>query len=170
MKIDDFGQAYFSSNEIFDLLYEKPNLKLSDFLVEDPTQYNQSVVSTHSGFEQLGTYSPMAGSVDDFDQLNQSQWRMPKEYQALDIADWLLKQCQTQVELQRVGQELLLYQERNLFELLKYLKYFVDTMRANNLVWGVGRGSSVASYVLYLIGVHRINSIYYDLDISEFLR
>jgi DNA polymerase III alpha subunit len=43
-------------------------------------------------------------------------------------------------------------------------------MRKHNIVWGVGRGSSVASYVLYLIGVHKINSMYYDLDIEEFLR
>jgi DNA polymerase III alpha subunit len=34
----------------------------------------------------------------------------------------------------------------------------------------VGRGSSVASYVLYLLGVHRIDSMFYDLDPSEFLR
>jgi DNA polymerase III alpha subunit len=60
--------------------------------------------------------------------------------------------------------------DRNLFQLLQYLKYLVDTMRKHNIVWGVGRGSSVASYVLYLIGVHKINSMYYDLDIEEFLR
>ena len=46
----------------------------------------------------------------------------------------------------------------------------VDIMRKNNVVWGVGRGLSVASYVLYLIGVHKIDSLYYDLDIEEFLR
>jgi DNA polymerase III alpha subunit len=54
--------------------------------------------------------------------------------------------------------------------LLFYLKYLVDAMRENKIVWGVGRGSSVASYVLYLIGVHRIDSIKYDLDIKEFLK
>ena len=54
--------------------------------------------------------------------------------------------------------------------LLKYLKYLVDTMRENKIVWGVGRGSSVASYVLYLIGVHKIDSIKYELDIKEFLK
>jgi DNA polymerase III alpha subunit len=37
-------------------------------------------------------------------------------------------------------------------------------------VWGVGRGSSVASYVLFLIGVHRIDSMKYNLDYKEFLR
>jgi DNA polymerase-3 subunit alpha len=60
--------------------------------------------------------------------------------------------------------------ERDLFPLLRYLKYLVDTMRNNNVVWGVGRGSSVASFVLYKMGVHRINSLYYDLDPAEFLK
>ena len=64
----------------------------------------------------------------------------------------------------------MLFQERNLFDLLRYLKYLVDTLRANHMIWGVGRGSSVASHVLYLLGVHRINSIFYDLDVQEFLR
>jgi len=48
--------------------------------------------------------------------------------------------------------------------------YLVDFMRENEIVWGVGRGSSVASYVLYLIGVHRIDSIKFGLDWREFLR
>ena len=78
--------------------------------------------------------------------------------------------CDTDAQLQRCGQELLLFQERNLFDLLRYLKYLVDTMRSHNMIWGVGRGSSVASYVLYLLGVHRIDSIYYDLEPTEFLR
>jgi DNA polymerase III alpha subunit len=92
------------------------------------------------------------------------------EYLELDIAQHVLGLCATQEELQRVGQELLLYQERDLFNLLRYLKYFVDTMRKNSVVWGLGRGSSVASYILYLLGVHKINSLYYDLPIEEFLK
>jgi len=78
--------------------------------------------------------------------------------------------CSSDAELQRVGQELMLFQERNMFNLLRYLKYLVDTMRTHNIVWGVGRGSSVSSFVLFLIGVHRINSLYYDLSIDEFLK
>jgi DNA polymerase III alpha subunit len=82
----------------------------------------------------------------------------------------VLNLCKTDAELQRVGQELLMYQERNLFDLLRYLKYLIDTMRENRIIWGVGRGSSLASYVLYLLGVHRIDSMLYDLDPAEFLR
>jgi DNA polymerase III alpha subunit len=46
----------------------------------------------------------------------------------------------------------------------------VDVMSEKSLVWGVGRGSSTASYVLYLIGVHSINSIKYDIPIEEFFK
>jgi DNA polymerase III alpha subunit len=95
---------------------------------------------------------------------------MPQAYSDLDIAKYILSLCETQEQLQRCAEELLLFQEKNLFDLLKYLKYLVDTMKENHIIWGIGRGSSVASYVLYLLGVHRINSLYYDLDIREFLK
>ena len=170
MKIDNVGQTYYESDELVDILYANPGVDLSKFLVTDCNSYNSSVEITYSDFESLKKYQPFEGSVDELDQRNQSYWHMPPEYFKLDIAQWVLEECKTDAELQRVGQELLLFQERDLFNLLRWLKYFVDTMRANQVVWGVGRGSSVASYVLYLIGVHRINSMYYDLDISEFLK
>ena len=108
--------------------------------------------------------------VEEFDQMQQANWHMPQEYKDMDIVKYILDECKTQAELQRCGEELLLYADRNLIDLLKYLKYFVDTMKSNKVVWGLGRGSSVASYVLYLLGVHKINSMYYDLDIHEFLK
>jgi DNA polymerase III alpha subunit len=109
-------------------------------------------------------------TTEEFDHRNQQVWFMPEQYQTLDIAQYALSLCESDQELQRVGQELLMYQERNLFNLLRYLKYLVDVMTEHHLVWGVGRGSSVASYVLYKLGVHRIDSLYYDLDPAEFLR
>jgi DNA polymerase III alpha subunit len=95
---------------------------------------------------------------------------MPDKYKHMDIAAHVLGLCDSEAELQRCGAELMLYQERDLFDLLKYLAYLVDVMQGNHIIWGVGRGSSVASYVLYKLGVHRINSLYYNLDIGEFLR
>jgi DNA polymerase III alpha subunit len=70
----------------------------------------------------------------------------------------------------RANEELHAFAKHNMFNLLRYMIYLVDFMRENNIVWGVGRGSSVASYVLYLIGVHKIDSIKYELDWREFLR
>lgn len=170
MNYDKLGVAYASTNELCELIYRNPDLDLSQIFVEDPKTYNDAVKTLFAEFPVLKLYNCNAVDIEKFDQHNQSQWHMPDTYKNLDIAQWVLDQCQSQEELQRVGQELLLYQERNLFPLLQQLKYLVDTWRANNVIWGVGRGSSVASYVLYLIGVHRINSMYYDLDITEFLR
>jgi len=175
MMYDKYGQAYTTEAELCDLLYQNPLLNLGLFSVADqPGQYNKSVHATYAGFPEVKHYVPIDAReevpVELFHWSQQQNWYMPDEYQQLDIAEHVLSLCQTQPELQRVGEELLLYQERELFNLLRYLKYFVDTMRANSVVWGLGRGSSVASYVLYLLGVHRINSMYYDLDIREFLK
>jgi DNA polymerase III alpha subunit len=172
MKYDPFGQAYTTTDELCDLLYRDPTVDVSRFLVEDWDRYNTSVKRTYSELPTVQEYHPLLPdySVDVFHRTQQESWHMPEEYRQLDIAQHVLDLCKTEPELQRVGQELLLYQERDLFDLLRYLKYFVDTMRANSVVWGLGRGSSVASYVLYLLGVHRINSLYYDLPIEEFLK
>ena len=170
MNYDQCGIAYATSDELCNMLYQKPELDISRVFVTDPYKFNSAVDTLYPSFGKLKLYNLGGMDIEKFDQYNQTQWNMPKDYQDLNIAQWVLDRCQTQEELQRVGKELLLYQERNLFDLLRQLKYIIDTWRANNIVWGVGRGSSVASYVLYLIGVHKINSIYYDLDIEEFLR
>jgi DNA polymerase III alpha subunit len=109
-------------------------------------------------------------STEQFDHRNQQQWFMPESYRNMDIAELVLNLCATDAQLQRCGHELMLFQERGLFDLLRYLKYLVDVMSEHKLIWGVGRGSSVASYVLFKLGVHRIDSLYYDLDPAEFLR
>ena len=161
MKIDVYGQPVYTEQDVFDELMCNPVLEdYGTFLVENILDIDCIVKQ----------YQEPDVDVEEFHRLNQQQWFMTVEYKNLDIAKYILDLCTTDAELQRVGEELLLYQERDLFDLLRYLVYLVDIMRANNIIWGVGRGSSVASYVLYLIGIHRVNSMYYDLDPREFLR
>jgi DNA polymerase-3 subunit alpha len=95
---------------------------------------------------------------------------MPQKYYELNVLEWLLNKCQNDTEKKRVEQEYLLFEKKNFIKVLQFLIYFIDTLRANNIVWGVGRGSSVASFCLFLIGVHKINPLQYDLNIAEFLR
>ena len=102
--------------------------------------------------------------------LDTNNWFMPNSYKELDIEDYILNLCTTPEQQERVLLELALYRERNLLSLLKQIKYIVDTLRQHNVVWGVGRGSSVASYVLYLLNVHRVDSIKYNIDITEFFK
>lgn len=140
------------------IVHQKLDLETAALILED--------VPTFINYNELAEND----SLEDYDHRCQDNWFMPDEYKQLDIAQYVLDLCRTNAELQRVGEELLLYQERNLFDLLRYLKYLVDVMKEHHLIWGVGRGSSLASYVLFLLGVHRINSMYYDLDPQEFLR
>ncbi len=99
-----------------------------------------------------------------------SNWNMPTEYKEMNIQEYLISKCATQQEQDRVILEMNEYSSRGMIPVLKFLKYLVDTCSENNVVLGVGRGSSVASYCLFLLGVHRINSIKYELDIKEFLK
>lgn len=170
MKYDQYGRTYTDSNELCELLYKNPELDLSLFQVEDPQEFNKSRSELHAEVPWLSGYVELADTVSLFDARYQRKWRMPDEYKNMDIAKHILGLCTEDHQLQRVGQELLLFQERNAFDLLRYLKYLIDTLRKNNIVWGVGRGSSVASYVLFLLGVHKIDSLYYNLDIEEFLK
>lgn len=158
----------FSENDLFEQYYTDPTKKLDNVLVETSIKFDSSLELEN--IPKLIEYVNSDLSIKEFDNINQTNWYIPNEYKNLDIAKYVLELCSNDAELQRAGQELLLFQERNMFPLLQYLKYLVDTMRKNNIIWGVGRGSSVASFVLFLLGVHKINSLYFDLPIEEFIK
>lgn len=166
MRIDEYGQPVLNERDVMDLYMRDPERTVQRCLVDFEPRNDLDIDAA----PQLQRWMQETLSVAEYDARNQTIWHMPTEYQQLDIAEWVLSQCATDEQLQRAGMELLLYLERDAFPLLCYLKYLVDTMRQHNIVWGVGRGSSVSSYVLYLIEVHRIDSLYYDLDIHEFLK
>ena len=168
MYIDEFGQQILSDDDICNQYLINPEIKLKRVLVNN--NINIPDILDIDVDTEFVKYQKPNLTLKEFDSLNQTDYYMPEEYKTMDIALYVLNQCTTDAELQRAGEELFLYQERNLFPLLRYLKYLVDTMRKHNIVWGVGRGSSVSSYVLYLLGIHRINSIHYDLSIDEFLK
>lgn len=170
MTPNKFGQLVYNNQDLCDLLMQGHDLaSLGEITVAQDVQ----VPDTAELQLDLPKFSAPTSdniSVEDFHRQQQQQWHMPTSYQNLDIAAHVLSLCATEAQLQRCGAELLMFQERGLFDLLRYLKYLVDTMKNHGIIWGVGRGSSVASYVLYLMGVHRIDSLYYDLDPEEFLR
>jgi DNA polymerase III alpha subunit len=165
-----FGELIYSEKDICNLLMQGYDVsELQSMIVDGTVDLSKwpEIVDPVPELQQQRLHSC---SVPEFHAQQQQHWHMPNLYKNLDIAEHVLSLCQTQEQLQRCGQELLIYQEKNLFDLLRYLKYLVDTMRAHDIIWGVGRGSSVSSYVLYKLGVHRIDSLYYNLDIREFLR
>lgn len=167
--LDAHGRAAVTEWDLAKRLYQV-DWQFDGCEIEDPAAYNKALYDTGMPWEPLKRLEEITCSPEEFHKANQSEWFMPEHYKSFDIAEWVIAQCKTPEELERVGMELIMFQERDMFNLLRYLIYLVDVMRANDIVWGVGRGSSVASHVLYLIGIHRINSLKYNLDIKEFLK
>lgn len=168
MRNDAYSRQLLSESDICDAFLRNPDITIKHGLVEQSICFSDALE-----LENIPTFlvtDNLTCTVGEFDEATSNTWFIPEEYRDMDIAKWVLDCCQSDTELQRVGEELLLFQERNMFPLLRYCKYLVDTMRTHNIVWGVGRGSSVASYILYLIGIHRVNSLHYDLSIDEFLK
>ena len=175
MTKDKFGQMIYTPDEVFDILMHdiNPNdlnFQPGPFTLEEG-KLDIKLTNEAAGYEAVMAYDADNDvTVEEFDKRNQAIWFMPDSYKEMDVAKYILDLCKTDAELQRCGEELLLFMERDLFDILRYMVYLVDTMRLNDVIWGVGRGSSVSSYVLYLLGVHKIDSMYYKLDPREFLR
>jgi len=165
---DQYGRQVLTETDICNAYMVDTDIVLKNALIEKSIKFDNSL--NISNVPTTIVYKPETMSINSFDELCQNSWFMPEEYINFNIAQYVLDLCVTEVELQRVGEELIMFQEREMFPLLRYCKYLVDTMRKHNIVWGVGRGSSISSYVLYLIGIHKIDSIYYDLDINEFIK
>jgi len=143
-------------------LYRQKPINSIPFVSEVVQQYNQYA-------DELDL-----PEISDFIDYSK-EFNIPQHYKELDVEEYIKGLIPTSgqdvnIITARVEQELAEFKARNLFPVLQLLIYIVDTLRKHSLVWGVGRGSSVASYCLYLIGVHKIDSIKYNLDIREFLK
>ena len=113
-------------------------------------------------------------------------WNIPEQFKNLDVKEyvteklyqefsdncWLEEDNEKELSIRttRVLQELQEYTHLGLNEVLRTIIYIINTLEDKEIVWGVGRGSSVSSYVLYLIGVHDVDSVEFDLDFRDFLR
>lgn len=109
-------------------------------------------------------------NVKEYHKNNSNIWVYPDKFKDIDLYKFLIKKCSSSDEIERVELELKMFEERGLIPLLHFFIFFVDYMRTNGYVWGVGRGSSVSSFILYLIGIHKINSIKYRLEITDYLK
>lgn len=184
MKTDSLGIPRFTNRDLINMIYSGHADKIHVVLCDpndDVDKFNTAM--EEQGLPALQKYIPLDVDTKTFDSVCQGEWFMPEEYKVYDLLSFFDVSVARETgfpisnlgymktpEYARMKEELKAFQERDLIQLLRYMKYLVDFMRKNNIVWGVGRGSSVASYILYLIGVHRINPIQYDLDWREFLR
>lgn len=156
---------------------------LSGNKIESATLENNSIINTYNNWCDIFESDHKIKPIQEFkDGTYIDHWFMPDKYKNIDLEQYLFSKVSEKLQHNsvdfvynsstwiRVEYELKEFELRGLFPLLKFLIYLVDVCKENNIVMGVGRGSSVASYVLYLIGVHKIDSIKYELDIKEFLK
>jgi len=171
VKTDELGRAVLLESDILELLYQDKWQNITDCVLDANTvkQFNNSISTCKDKTAPLDNHSYDIDK-ERYDSINRSSWYMPQDYKDFDIESYVLEMCFTTEQENRVNYELDLFKSHDMMDVLRFLKYLVDTMKQNNIVWGVGRGSSVASYVLFLIGVHKIDSIKYNLDPTEFLR
>ncbi|NBO29800.1 MAG: hypothetical protein EBX47_10145 [Synechococcaceae bacterium WB8_1B_057] len=165
-----YGQIILNNESLFSLLYSGKINDLENLIVSDDVY--DKILKAHK--DNLETFSlpkttNKIQTIQEFDKENQSNWFMPDNY-APHLFEELFKECNTLEQINRVELELNLFHKHKMIDLLYYLKYLVDIMRKNNIVWGVGRGSCVSSYILYLLNIHKIDSLKYNLDINEFFK
>ena len=174
MRSNKYGEIILNTDDAFEALYSGKIKNLNNILFDDSDdlkKFNAAVKENFDSFPKLTIFQEEQ-FVDQkfFDEANQCDWFMPEDAVHHNLVEMLYGMCETDTQKDRVTEELELFIQLGMLDLLFYLKYLVDTMREHKIVWGVGRGSSVASYVLYLIGVHKVDSLKYKLDIHEFLK
>lgn len=165
MLSDKYGNPLFQDQDILSLLYQG-KLECLDSIFAVPSEEIRQLTE-HTGLKIKISNQEL--SMEEVDYNNQQTWLIPEEYTNMDIEEYLVTVCPKE-NYQRLIEELQAFRERNMLPVLRVLKYITDTLRKNNVIWGVGRGSSVSSYALYLLGIHKINPIKYNLDWREFLR
>lgn len=163
------GDSVMSSDQISNMMLKGADIPTGlcvDTITPELKQFNRLIPRANRILEKDSCRTPFDLS-----------WNLPQEWLELDVYDHLAKQLKDQrvtgddlmQKIDRINDEMDLYEHHDLINFLRTLVYIVNTLLNSDVPWGVGRGSGVSSYVLYLIGVHDVDSVEYELDIHDFL-
>jgi len=173
MNVNEYGQVFFDTHETIEQLYAENNI--SKFVDNQQEITKHNVFAKHFEIDEIIPLDKPIESAFEFHKQLADKWNMPEHYKQLDIESFLAHKLQSlnlseDCYIEILSNELDEFRTRNMINLLKFLIYLIDVCKKNDIVTGVGRGSSVASLVLYLIGIHHIDPIKYNLNYKEFLR
>lgn len=165
------GDSSYPAVGIYASFVVDTNIIFVDELTKDIEQYNKLVDPSKrvSVKTDIRPFDFTWMIPNEYKQLNVRRYIIDKLSEAIDENQWQDGDGQISRRAVRVAKELKLYEQHCLLDVLRVLIYVINTLNSNSVVWGVGRGSSVSSYVLYLIGVHDVDSVEYDLNIEDFL-
>lgn len=160
------GDSAFDSSKL-NRLMSRFDIQYVDHITQDVREFNKSVRRSKAIAVKTECH-PLS-----------TEWNIPPEYKTLDVMEYLYdrhievteQMSDDEIEQRdyRLLTEIAAYKKHGLFDVLRAIIWLINTLSANNVVWGVGRGSSVSSYVLFVIGVHDVDSFAYDLNIDDFL-
>lgn len=179
MIVNEYGQVTFDTNEIINKLYTQEWQTVTGFVesLDEIAKWNQNCQQ----FELVPVESQQTPQQDpqSYHSELSYQWKMPIEFLKFDpmvfFSQELVNRSLNQQEyLDYLVGEIKTWDNimthESAVNLWKFLHYLIKTCEIKDIVTGVGRGSSVSSLVLYLLGVHHVDPVKYKLDYKEFLR
>lgn len=164
----------------FDGLYECESFSQVKSLMLDGVKPNKIVYSGDESSKFNSMVSSENAFADDVKLKLDYAWKIPDKYHNLDIyaivADaldvYLAKISEESHDMyyDRLAFELQYFEDVDAIEFIQSIIYVIDTFTKNNIFWGVGRGSSCASLCFFLIGLHKVDPIKYNIPTDDFFK
>lgn len=167
------GTNEISVSDISTFIMKYPDASVAvDTLTSEIKQFNKFVSNDNKiqTKTQNNLFNIQWNLGQSFIDMNIREYILNKLEQEIVTNDWDLDSDVVLLRTERVVHELKIFEKHGLFDLIRVLIYIINTLDENKQVWGVGRGSSVSSYVLYLIGVHDVDSVLYNIEFTDFIQ
>lgn len=103
------------------------------------------------------------------------EWTIPKKYLELNITELCIdalaeKRLDDDEYIERLSWELNKMEEKNMHQFVRCLLYVIHQFEEKDVLWGVGRGSSCASLIMYLLGINKVDPVKYGIPAEEFFK
>jgi DNA polymerase III alpha subunit len=162
------GQLLASVEELIELML--CDTDLTNVVVDDAERISRYNDHCKKFDKQEFNFSPHQTPLNIHKFHNERITEWLNEYADDSIWEELFAKCKTPQEQTRFVEELEEFSRRGMLPLLQNLYSIIQSIDEKGIVRGVGRGSSVASFILYLMEVHFVNPLEYNLPLSDFLR
>lgn len=164
-RFDENGNCFLSAEAVVELMYQGKRPEDYNFIVDpkddDIIKYNRTSYKTKITNDR---YNPV--NIEE----RRNEWFYPDEYNRLNLTEFFVKLCKTDDEKVRAEEEIKMFLTKGFEKFLRFCIYLAVVLKTNDIVHGVGRGSSCACFLLYLLGVNKVNPLDYGLQIEEFLK
>jgi DNA polymerase III alpha subunit len=169
--IDEYGRVSVDMDSLLEILYNGSEINSVHVNpCDELNMFNDLCRKTGKESFILSSLPPVNCTPQEEHDRRAATWFIPNGSENVDVRQLILSRCDTDIEKDRVNLEMDMFEDREMIQNLRLMLGLVNHFRKTGVIWGVGRGSSVSSYVLFKIGIHKIDSIKYGLDIKEFLK